>query len=85
MGPDTLTQSQAWKAFDALLHNPANRMMEEPHGLDRLFRQLTDRNETSTKQWADGYLAAFAAAAGIQLVTFDRALAKNVRDAVLLA
>jgi uncharacterized protein len=84
MGTDTLTQSQAWRAFDALLLNPANRMMEEPHGLDRLFRQFTDRNESSTKQWADGYLAAFAVAAGIWLVTFDQALAKKVSNSVLL-
>lgn len=84
MGADTLTQSQAWKAFDALLANPNNRMMDEPHGLDPAFRRLTDRNESSTKQWADGYLAAFAAAAGVQLATFDQALARKVKGAVLL-
>lgn len=84
MGDDVLTQSQAWKQFDALLASPGNRMMDEPHGIDPVFRQNTDRNEASTKQWADGYLAAFATAAGIQLVTFDRALAGKVKGAVLL-
>jgi len=58
--------------------------MEEPRGIDPLFRQHTSRNEVSTKQWADGYLAAFAETAGIQLVTFDRALAAKVKGAVLL-
>lgn len=84
MGEDVLTQSQAWAAFDALLANPGNRMMEEPRGIDPLFRQCTNRDEASTKQWADGYLAAFAEAAGIRLVTLDRALAGKVKGAVLL-
>ena len=85
MGEDVLTQSEAWRAFDAFLANPANRMIEEPRGIDPVFRRYTDRNEASTKQWADGYLAAFATAAGTQLVTFDRVLAGNVKGAVLLS
>jgi len=84
MGEDALTQSQAWSAFDALLANPGNRMMEEPPGFDPLFRHHTNRDEVSTKQWADGYLAAFALGAGIKLVTLDRALAGRVKGAVLL-
>jgi toxin-antitoxin system PIN domain toxin len=78
MGEDVLTQAEAWKAFDALLANPGNQMMEEPRGIDSLFRRHTSRDEISTKQWADGYLAAFADAAGLTLVTFDRALAGKV-------
>jgi len=84
MGEDVLTQAQAWMAFDALIANPANRMMDEPRGIDPLFRQHTDRDEASTKQWADGYLTAFADAAGIRLVTLDRALAGKVKGYVLL-
>jgi hypothetical protein len=85
MGEDVLTQYEAWGVFDALLASSANQMMEEPRGVDALFRQNTERNEVSTKQWADGYLAAFAQAAGIQLVTFDRAMAGKVKGAVLLS
>ena len=85
MGDEVLTQKQAWRAFDAFLVNPANRMIQEPAGLDPAFRELTDRDESSTKQWADGYLAAFALAADIRLVTFDRALAVRVERAVLLS
>jgi hypothetical protein len=84
MGEDVLTQAEAWEAFDVLLSNPGNQMLEEPRGIDSLFRQYTHRDETSTKQWADGYLAAFSIAAGIRLVTFDRALAGKVKGAVLL-
>jgi len=84
MGEDVLTQSEAWEAYDALLANPSNQWMEEPRGIDFIFRQHTDRNEISTKQWADGYLSAFSVAAEIRLVTFDRALAGKVKGAVLL-
>lgn len=85
MGADVLTQSEAWQVFDSILANPGNRMMDEPKGIDSLFRQFTDRKESSTKQWADGYLAAFAIAADVQIVTFDKALAEKAKGAVLLA
>jgi predicted nucleic acid-binding protein len=84
MGDDVLTQAEAWEAFDALLANPGNQMITEPRAIDSLFRQHTDRSEVSTKQWADGYLVAFAEAAGLTLVTFDRALAGKVKGTVLL-
>jgi len=84
MGQDVLSQSQAWVAYDEFLANPGNRVMEEPGGIDPLFRQYTGSDEASTKQWADGYLAAFAMATGVRLVTFDRALARKVEGAVLL-
>jgi len=84
MGEEALTQRQAWETFDALIANPGNRIMEEPSGIDRLFRRFTCRDEASTKQWADGYLAAFSVAGAVQLVTFDRALATIAPSAVLL-
>jgi predicted nucleic acid-binding protein len=59
-------------------------MMGEPPSLDPLFRARTSSNEMATKQWADGYLAAFAEAAQLTLVTFDRALAGKAKGSVLL-
>jgi hypothetical protein len=59
-------------------------MMEEPRGIDPVFRRYTDRNEASTKVWADAYLAAFAKTANLTLVTFDRALAGKIEGSVLL-
>jgi predicted nucleic acid-binding protein len=38
----------------------------------------------SPKIWADSYLAAFAVAGNLTLVTMDRALAAKVKGAVLL-
>lgn len=84
MGADVLTQTKAWAVYDAFLKTARARLIEEPRGVDPLFRQQTSRNEAATKQWADGYLAAFSVAAGIRLVTLDRALAGKVKGAVLL-
>jgi len=85
MGADVLGQSQAWEEFDKLVAHPGNRMMDEPAGIDLLFREQTSSGEAATKQWANGYLAAFATAAKLTLVTFDRALAGKAKGAVLLA
>ena len=85
MGPDVMTQSQAWAAFDALVADSRNRLLNEPAGLDPIFRRHTSSHRSETKQWADGYLAAFASVAALQLVTFDRPLAARTKGAVLLA
>ncbi len=84
MREDVLTRRQAWEAFDLLVADPRNRMIGEPAGIDPAFRQQTDSKMAATKQWADGYLAAFAEAGNLTLVTMDRALAAKARGAVLL-
>lgn len=85
MRDDVLTQAEAWGVFDAFMQFSAAKLIEEPHGIDPLFRRLTDRDEASTKRWADGYLAAFAQTARLTMVTFDRALAGQVKGAILLS
>lgn len=85
MGADVLTQQQAWDVYDAILANPSNCQTDEPAGIDSVFRQRTSSEQAATKQWADGYLAAFAEASGMRLVTFDRALAEKATGSLLLA
>ena len=85
MREDVLTQAQAWEVFDTFTLVSAARLVEEPDGIDPIFRRFTKREETSTKQWADGYLAAFAEAAKITMVTFDRALAGQIKGTILLS
>ena len=84
MGRDALTQTNAWSVYDGFLQTKRARFIDEPRGIDPLFRQHTKRDEVSTKQWDDGYISAFAMAAGMALVTFDRALAGKAKGAVLL-
>ncbi len=84
MGPEAMTQAASWNVFDTFLSNPTITLVEEPVGLDLLFRRSTTRDEISPKHWADGYLAAFAEAGSYSLVSFDKALAKRVPGSVLL-
>jgi hypothetical protein len=85
MGEDVLTKSRAWGLYDALFRSGSLKFIDEPRGIDPPFRRQTMRDEVSTKQWADGYLNAFSIAARIPLVTFDRALAAQAPNSVLLA
>ena len=84
MREDVLTQAGAWQIYDLFLENPNAQLVEEPPGVERRFREHTDRDDVSPKVWADAYLASFAEASGFTLVTFDKALAKRVRGALLL-
>jgi len=84
MGPGTLTQTQAWKAYDRWIESGGAEFAEEAAGIGLRFRNHSNSPEVSPKEWADAYLAAFAQAAGTTLVTFDRALAGRVKGAVLL-
>jgi hypothetical protein len=58
---------------------------EDPRDLEAGLRAFTARATSSPKTWMDAYLAAFAEAGGLTLVTFDRALAGRVKGAVLLS
>ena len=84
MGLGTLTQAQAWEAYDQWLEAAGAEFAEEPLELESIFRPLSGSKQASPKEWADSYLSAFSSAAGIQLVTFDRALAGKAKGAVLL-
>jgi predicted nucleic acid-binding protein len=84
MGEDVLTQAGAWAVYDALFKTGSLEFIDEPRGIDPVFRRQTTRHEVSIKQWADGYLEAFSIAADIPLVTFDRALAGRAPSSVLL-
>jgi predicted nucleic acid-binding protein len=85
MGDDTvLTQSQAWRVYDACMADGRTLFLDEPPTLETRFRALTREELASPKDWADSYLQAFASEAGLTLVTFDRALQKKNAEVVLL-
>ena len=84
MGPDVLSQEQAWGAYRQLLANARVDFHPEP-GDDRfegVFESLSATGAASPKRWADAYLAAFASTAGLRLVTFDVALSSLAGVAV---
>jgi uncharacterized protein len=86
MGDDVRTRRQAWSVYDALLEDSRVQFHTEsdPDELERRFRSLSATNLSAPQQWPDAYLVAFAQAAGLTLVTFDRALGRLAGDDVLL-
>ena len=85
MGEDVFTQRQAWALYHQWTEPGKAVLLDEPPGLDESFYRRTQADTPSTKVWADAYLAAFAEAGGLTLVTFDRALAGRAKGSLLLA
>jgi toxin-antitoxin system PIN domain toxin len=72
MGPDVLTRAQAWAIFDRLRTDDRVRWASEPPHLEHVWRVISAREDNSHRLWTDDYLAAFAQAADLTLVTLDR-------------
>jgi toxin-antitoxin system PIN domain toxin len=70
-GAEAVTLERAWELYDALLGDPRLQFMNEPTGIEVFWRDYTRAETFSPKVWNDAYLAAFARAANLQLVTFD--------------
>ena len=85
MGDEVMTQPQAWGAYDRWHHDPRVELVDEPAGIEAHFRVLTRLRQTATKDWADAYLAAFATAGQLTLVTFDKGLRAKAKSTVMLA
>jgi len=84
MSGSPCTQREAWSVVDRLLADPKILFLEEPGRLDETLRRISNRDEVSPQRWTDDYLAAFAEASNLKLVTFDRALAGRVPSSILL-
>lgn len=84
MGPEVKSQQQAWKAYDRWLEDDRVELLEEPAELEAHFRVLTRSPHAAPKEWADSYLAAFALASRLMVVTFDRAFQNKAKELVLL-
>lgn len=80
-----VSQSEAWTMYDLFLDDPRVEFADEPPTLEPTWRHSTQRQEFSTKVWGDAYLAAFAQAADLELVTFDKGFVqyKNLRHTIL--
>ena len=84
MRHEAMNQKQAWSVYDNLLKDGRVAFLDEPVHIERAFRAFTQSLLPSPKLWADAYIMAFAKAANMTLVTFDRALKARVGDAILL-
>ncbi|HKW01403.1 MAG TPA: TA system VapC family ribonuclease toxin [Vicinamibacterales bacterium] len=74
MGADARTRRQAWDIVLEVESDPRIRFLPEPRGLAPIWIALSKRDDTSHLLWTDDYLAAFAQALEIELVTLDRRL-----------
>ena len=70
-GDEAVTLARAWDLYDAFLGDPRILFIEEPAGVEPFWRDYTQGQTFSPKVWNDAYLAAFARAVNLQLVTFD--------------
>ena len=84
MQEDALSQPQCWQIFDQWIESDQAVFAQEPLGIESALRINTQISSPSPKAWADAYLAAFAEAAGLTLVTFDKTLAGKAKGAILL-
>lgn len=76
MREDVRNQTEAWRTYDAFLQDErvSFHAEAEPEQIESSLRRLTANSRSLSQQWPDAYLAAFARAAGLTLVTFDRGL-----------
>ena len=80
-----MTNAEAWTVYDGLLADRRIAFAPEPQGIEAHWRTFATPTTASPKLWMDGYLAAFALAAGHELLTTDKAFKqfKGVRVQVL--
>jgi len=71
-GAEGMTNRDALLALDALQALPQVCLRDEPPGVFALWRAFAGRDTASPKVWMDAYLAAFAIAGGLRMVTLDR-------------
>ena len=71
-GAESLSNRDALLAMDTLLALPQVCERDEPPGVLALWHRLASRDTASPKVWMDAYLAAFAIAAGLRMVSLDQ-------------
>jgi toxin-antitoxin system PIN domain toxin len=84
MREDTKSMSEAWGLWDRVWADTRIAFLPEPDDLEKEFRSRSRLSSRSPKVWADSYLLAFAAVAGLKLVTFDRALQSRGANVLVL-
>jgi toxin-antitoxin system PIN domain toxin len=84
MGKEVKSMAGAWEVYDECCTEESIAFLPEPAGLEPRLRDLAKGRHSSPNVWADAYLAAFAAAAGLKVVTFDKALGAKCGECLVL-
>ena len=69
-----MTLRQVWQEYDIFQSDARVSYADEPANLETHWRKRTQNQSFSPHVWNDAYLAAFAEAGSLELVTFDRGL-----------
>jgi uncharacterized protein len=86
-GNPPLSNAAAWRIYEAFAADDrVTSRTDEPAHVEVHWKRFALRDSASPKLWMDAYLAAFAVAAGLRLVTTDAAFRQFAGlDAVVLA
>lgn len=76
MGGRQPTVAEAWQAYLAFRRLPDVVLTDEPEGCEAVLEGRVVAGRVPPRLWTDGYLAAFARAGGLRLVSFDRDFAR---------
>jgi toxin-antitoxin system PIN domain toxin len=61
----------AWQAYEKIRIDDRVGWVDEPSGIDPIWKKLSSDARPATKLWMDAYLAAFAIVGGYRFVTAD--------------
>jgi toxin-antitoxin system PIN domain toxin len=67
-----LSNQAAWSVYEGLRMDERISWVEEPNGLEVVWKKFAGGSKASPKVWMDAYLAAFAKVGGHGLVTTDK-------------
>jgi toxin-antitoxin system PIN domain toxin len=71
-GIPALSNRSAWSVYEGFRADKRIIWIEEPRGLEAMWKQLAAGRQNSPKLWMDAYLAAFAITGDLTLVSTDR-------------
>jgi toxin-antitoxin system PIN domain toxin len=72
LGKHALTLPDAWQKHDLLMSDSRVAFAVEPADLENHWRTFTQHQSFSPQVWNDAYLAAFALAENLEVITFDK-------------
>ena len=71
-GAQEFTNDDALELLERFMASPIVGYRDEPAGLFELWKRLAARPTAAPRTWMDAYLAAFAIAGDMQLITLDQ-------------
>lgn len=79
MGGQPLAPAQAWDFYRSLRRLPEVSFADEPANCETIMQAWVTGSSFLPRLWTDAYLAAFAQASSLRLVSFDRDFSRFLR------